>query len=132
VVTTAPWVTSSVDKLVVNCGGLSGVVIRPTVNHSLEVHGSTPVRVLKPVLLQPSGCWVGVGSRPSSGDGDFGMAQDDVWRGQVDGWGVAGGKVLAPMVTLPVVVVMMVVFPSVPLLLLVATGRRRRGNVVDQ
>ena len=55
---------------------------------------------LKPVLLQPSGCWVGVGSRPSSGDGDFGMAQDDVRCGQVDGWGVAWGKVLAPMVTL--------------------------------
>ena len=56
---------------------------------------------LKPVLLQPSGCWVGVGSCPSSsGDGDFGVAQDDVWRGQVDGWGVAWWKVLAPMVTL--------------------------------
>jgi len=132
VVTTAPLVTSSVDKLVVNCGGLGGVVVGTTVNHSLEVHAaSTPVLVLKPVLLQPSGCWVGVGSCPPSGDGDFGVAQDDVWCGQVDGWGVAWWEVLAPMVTLPVVVVM-VVFPSVPLLLLVATGRGGGSDVVDQ
>ena len=44
---------------------------------------------------------MGVGSScPSSSDGDFCVAQDDVWCGQVDGWGVAWWKGLAPMVTL--------------------------------